>query len=161
MIEYSTGSIFDSSAECLVNPVNCVGVMGKGLALEFKKRYPMYFQHYKNQCSSKLICPGFVDLWKDDKVGIVSFPTKDHWKKGSKLDYIILGLLNLEKLLVSERIDSIALPALGCGLGGLPWGQVKHYLELSFKDNPVEATVYLPREKGSPTSQQGSLFNIN
>jgi O-acetyl-ADP-ribose deacetylase (regulator of RNase III) len=121
------GSIFESQCEVLVNPVNCVRVMGKGLALEFKKRYPEMFEDYQHLCKPGGIEIGIVYIHnvKGRNRFIVSFPTKRHWKDSSKVPYIESGLENLALKLATSDVTSIAIPALGCGLGGLDWTDVE------------------------------------
>lgn len=123
-----TGSIFDSQCEVLVNPVNCVGVMGKGLALEFKKRYPEMFEDYVEMCEQRILRIGLVILTCNST--LVLFPTKRHWRDSSKIEDIISGLNALGNVLAyridyMKREQSIAIPALGCGLGGLDWADVE------------------------------------
>lgn len=118
-------NIFNIDAKYLVNPVNCVGVMGKGLALEFKKKYPKMFYTYKLYCNNRKINPGHITFIADGDHVIVLFPTKRHWRDRSKKEDIDNGLKDL-----SEQIDiilatgnnfTIAIPRIGCGLGGLNW----------------------------------------
>lgn len=125
------GSIFDSTAQAIVNPVNCVGAMGKGLALEFKKRFPQNFQAYKFMCAERLLKTGQVFAHYDTVGGklIINFPTKDHWKNASKLSFIQDGLRNLSTHAEYGQFESIALPLLGCGLGGLHVEDVRPLIE--------------------------------
>lgn len=133
------GDIFTSTAQALVNPVNCVGVMGKGLALEFKKRFPDNFMYYKAVCDRGYLQPG-VPLFhnplaersehEDDEAKIIiNFPTKDHWRNPSKVKWIEEGLLNMVDPIFKYAIKSVALPMLGCGLGGLDEGAVERLIE--------------------------------
>lgn len=116
MVNIVIGNIFESNKDVLVNTVNCVGVMGKGIASEFKKKYPLMFEEYKIKCSNNEIQTGclypYVEL---GKVKVINFPTKQHWRSPSKIEYVIDGLKwfvhNYEKL----NIASIAFPPLGCG----------------------------------------------
>jgi len=121
-------SIFEKAyvVDALVNPVNCVGVMGKGLAKEFKERFPENFKVYKMLCENKELKPGklLVHYNKYNPKYIINFPTKDHWKEKSKLDYIEKGLKTLCIQVNKFKICSISIPALGCGLGGLKWEDV-------------------------------------
>ena len=122
------GNIFESECIALVNPVNCVGVCGSGLALEFKHRFPKNYQYYKNECKFGRLRPGTMFLTglhlfpegdESDTHIIINFPTKDHWKNPSKLEYIKEGLLDLSNYVFFKGTASIAFPLLGCGLGGL------------------------------------------
>ena len=118
------GNIFNSSCEFLVNPVNCVGVMGKGLALEFKNKYPLNFEIYKKACDNASFNIGNLLIVPVDNKFIVNFPTKKHWRNKSDLEFIKIGLEELKVAIKEFNIKSIALPKLGCGLGGLDWNEV-------------------------------------
>lgn len=150
MIELCSGSMFDVGADVLICPVNCVGVMGKGLALEFKKRFPEYAADYALGCRHGSIIPGALRSFTlvstkhraHPKV-ILSFPTKDHWRRPSNLEWIVAGMNYLVRGInaigISQYASSypggIAIPALGCGLGGLPWPQVEFILHDTFSDD--------------------------
>ena len=134
MIEYIKGDIFDLDVEAIVNPVNCVGVMGAGLAKEFKIRYWDNYVLYKDTCNAGQAKMGRMMVYRypDNSKAlryIVNFPTKAHWKDKSRLSDIELGLWDLRKLIKHSVISSIALPKLGCGLGGLQWLSVKLAIE--------------------------------
>lgn len=118
------GNIFNSSCEFLVNPVNCIGVMGKGLALEFKNKYPLNFEIYKKACDNASFNIGNLLIVPVDNKFIVNFPTKKHWRNKSDLEFIKIGLEELKVAIKDFNIKSIALPKLGCGLGGLDWNKV-------------------------------------
>lgn len=118
------GNIFNSSCEFLVNPVNCVGVMGKGLALEFKNKYPLNFEVYKKACDNASFNIGNLLIVYENNKFIVNFPTKKHWRNKSDLEFIKIGLEELKVAIKEFNIKSIALPKLGCGLGGLDWNEV-------------------------------------
>lgn len=129
-IKYVQGDIFDSRCQALVNPVNCVGVMGAGLALAFKKRWPAYFRSYEKACRDRLI--NFGRPLHHYKVGgclLISFPTKYHWSEQSNLCAVSRGLRQLRKLCIELGLQSVAVPAVGAGLGGLPWQAVKGVIE--------------------------------
>lgn len=127
------GDLFSSGCEALVNPVNCLGVHGKGLAREFASRWPAACAAYSKVARSGAIAPGDLDvqvLSKGSKIlRIIFFPTKNHWRDPSKLEYITMGLVYLIDLVQDLSIKSIAIPALGCGLGGLSWETVRPHLE--------------------------------
>ena len=114
------GSIFDSSAQVLVCPVNCVGVMGKGLALEFKQRFPEMWTYYKTRCDAGELEPGSVYFNRN----IALFTTKNHWRDASQIEWIEYGLIELADCRYSVGFQSIAIPQLGCGCGGLDWAEV-------------------------------------
>lgn len=129
---FKNGDMFSEPVEALVNTVNCVGVMGKGVALEFKKRWPNNFKAYKEACDTKVLRPGTMLVFdtrrlfpSDGPRYLVNFPTKDHWRSPSKLAYIEQGLDALAREIRDYGITSIALPPLGCGNGGLEWADVK------------------------------------
>ena len=124
MIETRYHDIFTLPVETLVNPVNCKGAMGKGLALQFKHRFLGMNQAYQNACRNQSLRPGQCLLYEtgqEKPKSIVLFPTKDHWQHPSKLDYIDQGMQGLVTLIHSHDIRSIAIPPLGCGLGGLDY----------------------------------------
>jgi O-acetyl-ADP-ribose deacetylase (regulator of RNase III) len=126
-------TVFDSNARTLVNPVNCVGVMGKGLALAIKNRYPEVFDKYVIACESGNMGIGKLQLVKMKDRWILNFPTKKHWRGASKLEYIEAGLKKFVKTYRRRQITSVAFPPLGCGHGGLKWDVVepliRRYLE--------------------------------
>ncbi len=144
-MQVTIGNIFDSNAKTLVNTINCVGVMGKGIALEFKKRYPSMFKEYTDLCKAKLIKPG-VPYYYNDLTGtsIINFPTKDNWRSPSKLSYIIDGLDWFVSNYQELGITSIAFPPLGCGNGGLSWELVGPIMYNKLKDLPIDITIYAP-----------------
>jgi len=119
MIKKIKGNIFNTSCQTLVNTVNCIGVMGKGIALECKLRFPPMFEKYKEYCEKKLIKPGSLQLWKESRPWILNFPTKLHWKDPSKIEYLEKGLEKFQKEYSNKSITSIAFPLLGASLGGL------------------------------------------
>lgn len=152
MIEFKTGDIFKSDMETLVNPVNCVGKMGKGLSLEFKNRYPESYQGYLQWCKDKPTPGSSFSFCRQIELDTISYklhnviclPTKLHWKNPSTLEYIEASLVLFCTLYKALNIASIAIPALGCGLGGLSWDDVKPIMieHLSKLDIPVE--IYMP-----------------
>lgn len=137
MILYKTGNLLTVEAEALVNPVNCVGVMGKGIALQFKNAYPMNFHAYLTACESGQIKPGHMNVFETRATSnpqyIVNFPTKRHWRDSSRIGDIEAGLSDLVRVIAEKQINSIAMPALGCGLGGLDWHEVRSLIERAFE----------------------------
>ena len=123
MIRFVRGDLLAAPAEALVNPVNCVGVMGRGLALAFKAAFPENFAAYAAACRAKEVATGRMFVFKRQASPrwIVNFPTKRHFRTPSKLEWIEDGLIDLRRVIVDMKIASIAVPALGCGLGGLDW----------------------------------------
>ena len=143
MITFVSGNMFDSSAQVITNTVNCVGVMGKGLALEFKARFPDMFEDYKIRCAQQLVQPGQPYLWENDRVQILNFPTKRHWREPSRLEDIQEGLKYLATHYEEMGIYTIALPALGCANGGLKWEDVRELMIKYLADiSDLEIFVY-------------------
>lgn len=145
MIKIKLGDIFESEMKTLVNTVNCVGIMGKGIAKIYKDKYPRMFEEYKDMCSRKLIHPGCLYPYYEDRyVKVLNFPTKQHWRSPSKIEYIQDGLnwfvQNYEQL----GITSIAFPPLGCGNGGLDWEIVGPIMYKKLKDLPIDIEIYAP-----------------
>ena len=139
------GNIFESKCLAIVNTVNCVGVMGKGIALEFKKRYPEMFIDYVKKCKSGKVQTGIPYVFDNgDGMTIINFPTKDHWKSPSRLSYVVQGLdwfvANYEKY----GITSVAFPPLGCGNGGLSWEVVGPIMYQKLRGLPIEVEIYAP-----------------
>ena len=133
------GNIFDSTAKTLVNTVNCVGVMGKGIALDFKNKYPTMYKEYVKLCHAGEIKPGKPYLYQDlYGTSILNFPTKEHWRSPSKLSYIIEGLDWFCENYQKYDISSIAFPPLGCGNGGLSWEVVGPIMYSKLRDLPIE-----------------------
>lgn len=151
MIEYVEGDIFISPAQVIVNTVNTVGVMGKGLALEYKNRYPEMFKLYRTACEKKQLKVGKLMLFYAPDHWILSFPTKEHWRYPSKLEYIEAGLMKFRNKYADLNITSIAFPRLGCGNGELKWDDVRPVMEKYLKPLPINVYIYLGNiEKGSP-----------
>lgn len=139
----------ESDADAIVNAVNTVGVMGKGIALQFKLAYPQNFKQYKSQCDAKALKPGILFVVRDhhsqkgDKT-IINFPTKVHWKNPSKIEYVDAGLKELARVIESMKLESIAIPALGCGNGGLKWEDVKQLIKVHLGAIDADIFVYEP-----------------
>ena len=149
MLTFTTGNILEDEADALVNTVNCVGVMGKGIALQFKKAFPQIFEPYERACEADEIRPGKVHVVELQRLAapylVINFPTKRHWRSNSRLDDIQAGLDDLARVVDEHDIDSIAIPPLGCGLGGLDWEDVRPLIEETFADfDDVSITVYEP-----------------
>ena len=150
MVEVRKGDLFKSGAYAIVNTVNCVGVMGKGIALEFKNRYPTMFGEYVDMCRRGWIKPGKVWAWATTTGPntypqvIYNFPTKDHWRNPSKLEWIASGLDDL-KSYVTMDVESLALPALGCTNGGLRFEDVRALIEEKLNDLEIPVILYEPQ----------------
>lgn len=146
------GNLFEVKAEALINAVNCVGVMGKGIALQFKQKFPKdYFNAYKLACQNGELAIGKVQVYELKNVQtnpryIINFPTKGHWREPSKIEDIESGLQSLVEAVEQYEIKSIAMPALGCGLGGLDYDEVKLLVEKAFVNLPnVDVLLFLPQ----------------
>lgn len=137
------GDLFNSECQTIVNTVNCVGVMGKGIALEFKKRYPSMFNTYKKHCSSNALRPGSLYLWRSDTKWILNFPTKDHWRDKSEIKYLEDGLQKFVDTYKSKGITSIAFPQLGCANGGLNWNEVEPLMKKYLEDLDILVEIYI------------------
>ncbi len=151
MLEFVEGDLLSANTEALVNAVNTVGVMGKGIALAFKKRFPENYEMYHSTCQAGLLDIGSMLVFDAGKQAqprwIINFPTKKHWRNPAQLEFIEAGLIDLKRVVLELQIRSIALPALGCGLGGLDWVVVKPCLEVALADlSDVQIQVFLPRE---------------
>lgn len=146
MIEPATGNLLRSPADALVNTVNCVGVMGKGIALQFKQAFPAMFDAYAKAARAGAIVPGRVHVFETGTIVgaryILNFPTKRHWRAGSRIEDIEAGLVDLVAQVRQLGIESIAIPPLGAGNGGLDWAQVRPLIEAAFATLP-EVRVYL------------------
>jgi len=149
MITYKKGNLLADDAWALVNTVNTAGVMGKGVALAFKNAFQHNFKVYKNTCKVGELKPGVLLPVKDsnlllgEKI-IVNLPTKTHWRFPSEYEYIEVGLSALRQWITTYNVESIALPALGCGNGGLDWARVKQMIEAHLDQLPVDIRVYEP-----------------
>lgn len=153
MIKFTSGNMFDTPADIRINTVNCVGVMGIGVALAFKERFPKMFKAYKRECEDKNIQPGKPHVWHDcygfGKITIINFPTKVHWRDSSRYKYIEKGLIWLAKFLKDYEDYGkvkITMPALGCGHGGLNWNKVKLLIKKHLKGLDVTIYVFEPSD---------------
>lgn len=149
LIHFKTGDLLAEETEALVNTVNCVGVMGKGIALDFKKTYPSNFHEYAAACKRGDVKPGHMHIFETNNLAnpryIVNFPTKRHWRDTSLIRDIDAGLSDLARVIRDRRFESIALPALGCGLGGLNWADVRPLIVNALEDfEDVDIVVFEP-----------------
>lgn len=149
MIHYKKGDMLQSGAEALVNTVNTVGVMGKGIALQFKEAFPSNNKFYVDACKRKELVPGKVLAIWDENLGlgkklIINFPTKVHWRQPSKYEYIEKGLVDLREVLEKEKVKSVAIPPLGCGNGGLEWSKVRPMIVNALADVAIDVYLFEP-----------------
>lgn len=145
-IDFIKGNIFNSKAQTIVNTVNCVGAMGKGIAFVYKLRYPGMYEIYKKHCEANRITPGVLWLYKSDNElpWVLNFPTKVHWKYPSKIEYLELGLTKFVNTFRVQGIESIAFPLLGAHNGGLKKEEVIYVMQkyLAKCDIPIEIYEY-------------------
>jgi O-acetyl-ADP-ribose deacetylase (regulator of RNase III) len=157
MIQLCQGDILSADAEALVNTVNCVGIMGRGIALQFRNAFPENYAVYKTLCDKKQLHPGKMLVFDLNRLEnprfIINFPTKRHWKGNSRIEDIQSGLKALVEEVKTRGIRSIAVPPLGCGLGGLNWREVRPLIEDAFKELPsVRTLIYEPA--GAPPAKE-------
>jgi O-acetyl-ADP-ribose deacetylase (regulator of RNase III) len=155
MIEYKSGDILQEDVEALVNTVNCVGIMGRGVALQFKKAFPENFKAYAKACKNDVVQPGRMFVFETGQLinprFIVNFPTKRHWRGQSRMEDVEAGLVDLVEIIRKYDIHSIAIPPLGCGLGGLYWKEVRQRIEAALEAlNNVLVVIFNPHE--APTT---------
>lgn len=150
MITYVEGNLFTSPAQVLVNTVNTIGIMGKGIAHDFKRIYPDMYRIYRRYCDNKHLTVGTLHLHKTPHKWVMNFPTKQHWRSRSRLDHIARGLRTFCDTYSEAGITSIAFPALGCGNGELDYdGQVRPLLEEYLSPLPISVFLYPPRPRAS------------
>ncbi|MEV0595127.1 type II toxin-antitoxin system antitoxin DNA ADP-ribosyl glycohydrolase DarG [Nonomuraea cavernae] len=153
MLTFGSGNLLEAEVEALVNTVNTVGVAGKGIALQFRQAYPANFKAYARACQRGEVVPGKMFVYDDGRMGsgryVINFPTKRHWRAGSRLGDIESGLVDLVRTLRDLGVGSIAIPPLGCGNGGLDWGDVLPLIEQAMAELPEVRVVVYPPE-GAP-----------
>lgn len=163
MIQYTQGNLLASQAEAVVNTVNTVGVMGKGIALMFKEAFKANFLAYQEACRHGEVEVG--RMFVTERIGrprwIVNFPTKKHWRHPSKLSWVVEGLEDLRRVIEDRQIRSIALPPLGCGSGGLRWNDVRQEIERALGDlTQVDVLVYAPTEEYQNRPKEAGLAEL-
>lgn len=152
MIHYTQGNLLDAPVQALVNTVNTVGVMGKGIALMFKERFPKNMLAYTQACKRQEVKTGQMFVTETNELmgarWIVNFPTKQHWRSPSQMEWVIEGLHDLRRFIIENKVKSLAIPPLGAGNGGLEWGIVRTHLEKILADlDSVDIWVYEPTEQ--------------
>jgi len=165
-MKFKKGDMFSEPVEALVNTVNCVGVMGKGVALEFKNRWPANFRAYKQLCDAKGLKPGKMFVFDTKELFasegprfLINFPTKAHWRSKSKIEYVEDGLDALSDAIREYGITSIAIPPLGCGNGGLDWAEVRPLIEAKLaKLESVDIRLFVPKDAADEPEHVRSGF---
>jgi O-acetyl-ADP-ribose deacetylase (regulator of RNase III) len=156
MVEFTNGNLLEADVDALVNTVNTKGVMGKGVALQFRRAFPENYKAYRAACAAGEVQLGHMFVFNTARLErprlIINFPTKGHWKSRSKLADIEAGLSDLHRVLIELGVQSVALPPLGCGLGGLPWPDVRVRIERALADLPVRVLVFEPH--GAPVADR-------
>jgi O-acetyl-ADP-ribose deacetylase (regulator of RNase III) len=152
MITFRKGNLLDAPVDALVNTVNTVGVMGKGIALMFKEAFPENFRAYEDACKRKEISVGHMFVTESSRFDgpkwIINFPSKKHWRQPSKLEWITEGLADLRRVITEKGIHTVALPPIGCGNGGLDWADVRPEIERALGSlADVDVQVFEPTEK--------------
>lgn len=165
MIHYTTGNLLDADVEALVNTVNTVGVMGKGIALMFKERFPANMQAYARACQAGDVVTGKMFVTETGALlgpkWIINFPTKQHWRSSSKMAWIDEGLQDLRRFIVEKQVRSIAIPPLGAGNGGLNWQEVKPRIEQALTDlEGVDIWLYEPTAKYQNASKPAGVEKL-
>lgn len=138
------GDVFASNVEAIVIPVNCVGVAGAGIALEARKRFPEWYRQYGSDCTSGRLTIGSITFCAYYNQFLFNFPAKDHWKLPSRYEYIEKTMPELRKKVEYIGVKSLALPAVGCGLGGLNFNVIRALAEKTFQDSSVDVLFYKP-----------------
>ena len=165
MMIFTQGNLLESRAEALVNTVNTVGVMGKGIALMFKDRFTDNFQRYSTACKAKQVNTGKMFVTEvrelDGPRWIVNFPTKQHWRAPSQMTWVVEGLQDLRRFLIENKVNSIAIPPLGAGNGGLEWSAVREQIELALGDlADVEIMVFEPTRQYQNVAKRAGVEKL-
>lgn len=152
-LHFTTGNMFEFPADIRINTVNCVGVMGAGVALAFKRLHPLMFAEYQRKCGAGLIRPGRLHIWQTpDGERIVNFPTKRHWRDNSRYEDIEAGLIALRTFLADQGPTHVTLPALGCGHGRLNWKVVAAMIAKHLQGLQAQITVFQPSHSRTLTN---------
>lgn len=165
MITFTQGNLIEAKVDAFVNTVNTVGVMGKGIALMFKERFPENFRRYAEACKAKEIRVGKMFVTSNNELDgprwIINFPTKQHWRSPSRMEWIQSGLEDLKSVLLERGIKSVAIPPLGAGNGGLEWGLVRSEIESALSDlADVEVVVYEPTSKYQNVAKRSGVEKL-
>ena len=164
MIKFTQGNLLEAPVEALVNTVNTVGVMGKGIALMFKDRFAHNYQLYIDACKAKQVQTGKLFVTEVTEITgprwIVNFPTKQHWRAPSRMEWIVEGLQDLRRFLLDNQVKSIAIPPLGAGNGGLEWLSVRVQIEQILGDLDVEILVFEPTQKYQNVAKRSGVEEL-
>ena len=164
MFKYTSGDILRADAEAMVNTVNCVGIMGRGIALQFKNRFPQNFKAYKAACDRDQVQPGRMFVYETGTLTnprfIINFPTKRHWKGKSRIEDVDAGLLALVEEIKTRKIRSIAIPPLGAGLGGLKWSEVKPRIVDALKALPDLEVIIFEQSEAPDVAVMARTTNV-
>jgi O-acetyl-ADP-ribose deacetylase (regulator of RNase III) len=166
MIRFTTGNLLDSRADAIVNTVNTVGIMGKGIALMFKEAFPANFREYEAACKRGDVQTGRMFVTERPAMmgaprWIINFPTKQHWRGKARREWIQSGLQDLRKVIVEKKIGSIALPPLGCGNGGLEWREIRPAIEKALADLPdVDIIVFEPTREYQNVAKRSGVEKL-
>nr|WKF57740.1 hypothetical protein HUO10_002233 [Paraburkholderia busanensis] len=164
MITYTQGNLLEARADAPVNTVNTVGVMGKGIALMFKERFAENFRRYAIACKAGEVHTGKMFVTEVDELDgprwIVNFPTKQHWRAPSRLEWVVDGLKDLRRFLIENNVRSIAIPALGAGNGGLNWDDVRTEIEAALHDMDTEILVFEPTDQYQNVAKRAGVEKL-
>lgn len=164
MITFTQGNLLEARTEVLVNTVNTVGVMGKGIALMFKERFDENFRRYATACKAKEVQTGKMFVTPVHELEgprwIVNFPTKQHWRAPSRMEWVVEGLQDLRRFLIEQQIRSIAIPPLGAGNGGLEWAEVREQIELALGDLDTDILVFEPTKQYQNVAKRAGVEKL-
>lgn len=164
MITFTQGNLLDARTEALVNTVNTVGVMGKGIALMFKERFAENFRRYAVACKTKDVQTGKMFVTEahelDGPRWIINFPTKQHWRVPSRMAWVVEGLQDLRRFLIEQQVRSVAIPPLGAGNGGLVWADVREQIELALGDLEIEILVFEPTRQYQNVAKRAGVETL-
>lgn len=164
MITFTQGNLLEARAEALVNTVNTVGVMGKGIALMFKERFAENFRRYAAACKGKEVRTGRMFVTEVNELGgprwIVNFPTKQHWRGNSRMEWIVEGLQDLRRFLIENKVKSVAIPPLGAGNGGLDWAEVRPQIETVLAGLDTDIVVFEPTGKYQNVAKRSGVEKL-
>ena len=164
MIRFTQGNLLEARAEALVNTVNTVGVMGKGIALMFKERFDDNFRRYAAACKAKEVQTGKMFVTPVNELDgprwIVNFPTKQHWRAPSRMEWVVDGLQDLRRFLIEHQVKSIAIPPLGAGNGGLKWPEVRQQIERALGDLDIDIQVFEPTRQYQNVAKRAGVEKL-